>query len=234
MSLPPRTRLTAQALAVLAASELLARRAEARSGKLLVFLHVALKQRAFESELQAALPGLEVRAVGRLGDFERALEEGQDAVLSLPAVLSSHGLVGRLQGTRGGATEEKYSLVGAGTAPDPARVTAVGALDLLGREGTNAFVHGLLGSKPKVERVTKFEDLLPLIQMQKVEGILLPTRLLPDVQAASRLALSQRELVKLVKLPAVASVGAAGADVLAAVSHLPVKVSRTLGVDEWH
>jgi hypothetical protein len=70
--------------------------------------------------------------------------------------------------------------------------------------------------------------------MQKVEGILLPTRLLPDVQAASRLALSQRELVKLVKLPAVASVGAAGADVLAAVSHLPVKVSRTLGVDEWH
>jgi len=218
---------------VLAAGELLARRAEARSGKLLVFLHVALKQRALESELQAALPGLEVRAVGRLGDFERGLAEGQDAVLSLPAVLSAHGLVARLQGTRGLATEEKYSLVGAGTAPDPARVTAVGALDLLGREGTNAFVYDLLASKPKVERVTKFEDLLPLIQMQKVEGILLPTRLVPDVQAASRLALSQRELTKLVKLPALASVGAAGPDVLGAVAHLPVKVSHTLGVDEW-
>jgi hypothetical protein len=234
MSLPPRTRHTVQALALLAAAELVARRAQARSGKLLVFLHVALKQRAFESELQAALPALEVRAVGRLGDFERALDEGQDAVLSLPALLSAHGLVGRLQGMRGGASEEKYSLVGVGTAPDPTRVAAVGALDLLGREGTNAFVYGLLGSKPKVERVTKFEDLLPLIQMQKVDGILLPTRLLPDVQAASRLPLTQRELTKLVKLPAVASVGAAGADVLAAVARLPVKVSRTLGVDEWH
>jgi hypothetical protein len=234
MSLPPHTQNAARALAVLAAAGLLTRRADARGGKLLVFLHVALKQRAFESELQAALPGLEVRAVGRLADFERALEEGQDAVLSLPALLSAHGLVSRLQGMRAGATEEKYSIVGVGTAPDPARVTAVGALDLLGRDGTNAFVYGLLGSKPKVERVTKFEDLLPLIQMQKVEAILLPTRLLPDVQAASRLALYPRELVKLVKLPAVASVGASWADVLSAVARMPVKVSRTLGVDEWH
>ncbi|HEV8551664.1 MAG TPA: hypothetical protein VGQ57_21595 [Polyangiaceae bacterium] len=234
MSLPPRTRFAAvQALAVLAAGGLLARKAEARTGKLLVFLHVALKQRAFESELQAALPNLEVRAVGRLGDFERGLEEGQDAVLSLPALLTSHGLVGKLQGMRGGSPEEKYSLVGAGAQPDPARVAAVGALDLLGRDGTNAFVYTLLGSKPKVERVTKFEDLLPLIQMQKVDAILLPTRLLPDVQAASRLSLTQRELTNLVKLPAVASVGAGGAEVLAAIAHLPAKVSRTLGVDEW-
>jgi hypothetical protein len=234
MSLPPRTRIAAQALAALAASALVARRAHARTGKLLVFLHVALKQRAFESELQAALPGLEVRAVGRVGDFERGLEAGQDAVMSLPALLSMHGLASRLQGTRGGSPDEAYSLVGAGSSPDPARVSAVGALDLLGRDGTNAFVHGLLGSKPKVERVTKFEDLLPLIQMQKVDGILLPTRLLPDLRAASRLTLSQRDLAKLVRLPAVAGIGPAGAEVVAAVARLPLKVSRTLGVDGWH
>ena len=233
MSVPSRTRLGLQALAVLAAGELVARHAEARASKLLVFLHVALKQRALESELQAALPGLEVRAVGRLGDFERGLEDGQDAVLSLPALLSSHGLSGKLQGMRAGSPEERYSLVGAGGVPDPARVAAVGALDLLGRDGTNAFVQGLLGTKPKVERVTKFEDLLPLIQMQKVDAILLPTRLLPDLQSASRLTLNQRELAKLVKLPAVASAGAGGADVLAAIARLPAKVSRTLGVDEW-
>ncbi|HEX5100978.1 MAG TPA: hypothetical protein VFV94_15820 [Polyangiaceae bacterium] len=233
MSVPSRTRLGLQALAALAAAELVAQTAQARTAKLLVFLHVALKQRAFESELQAALPGLEVRAVGRLGDFERGLEDGQDAVLSLPALLQSHGLSGKLQGMRGGSPEERYSLVGAGTVPDPARVAAVGALDLLGRDGTNAFVHALLGAKPKVERVTKFEDLLPLIQMQKVDAILLPTRLLSDLQSVSRLTLTQRELSKLVRLPAVASAGAGGAEVLAAVARMPVKVSRTLGVDEW-
>ena len=44
--------------------------------RLLVFLHVAAKQRAFQTELQAALPGIVVTAVGRTGDFDRALGEG--------------------------------------------------------------------------------------------------------------------------------------------------------------
>jgi hypothetical protein len=233
MSLPTPTHLTLQALAIVVAGELVSRTASAGSAKLLVFLHVALKQRAFESELQAAMPSVEVRTVGRLADFERALGDGTDAVLSLPPLLTSHGLTPKLQGLHGGSPDEKYALVGAGTAPDPARVAAVGALDLLGREGTNAFVYGLLGSRPKVERVTKFEDLLPLIQMQKVDAIVLPTRLLPELQEASRLPLAPRELQKPVNLPAVASVGTAGGDVIAQVTHLPAKALKTLGVDAW-
>jgi hypothetical protein len=212
---------------------LVSRSADARVLRLLVFLHVALKQRAFESQLQAALPSLEVKAVGRLADFERALAAGQDAVLSLPPLLAARGLSARLQGLRAGSADERYSLVGSVLAPDPVRVNAVGALDLLGRDATNSFVFGLLGARPKVERVTKFEDLLPLLQMQKVEAILLPSRLLPEVKAASRLALAQRELSGLVKLPAAAGVGASGNDALLALSRLPSKVSRTFGVDEW-
>jgi len=230
---PPKPTVMLEAFALAVVSELVSRTASAGASKLLVFLHVALKQRAFEGELQAALPGVEVRAVGRLADFERALGDGADAVLSLPPLLTAHGLTPKLQGLHGGSPDEKYSLVGAGTAPDPARVAAVGALDLLGREGTNAFVYGLLGSRPKVERVTKFEDLLPLLQMQKVDAIVLPTRLLPELQEASRLQLAPRELTKLVKLPAVASVGAGGADVIAAITHLGGKVAKTLGVDAW-
>jgi hypothetical protein len=221
------------AVSALALGSFFSRSAEARVLKVLVFLHVALKQRAFESELKAALPQLDVKAVGRLADFERGLEEGQDAVMSLPLLLASHGLNAKLQGYRAGAPEERYSLVGATTVPAPEHVTAVGALDLLGRDGTNAFVYGLLGSRPRVERVTKLEDLLPLLQMQKVDGILLPTRLLPDVQAGSRLTLAQRQLPGLVKLPAVAAIGAGGAEAVAAVARLPLKISKSLGVDEW-
>jgi hypothetical protein len=212
---------------------LVSRSADARVLRLLVFLHVAVKQRAFESQLQAALPSLEVKAVGRLADFERALADGQDAVLSMPPLLAARGLSTKLQGVRAGSPDERYSLVGSVLAPDPVRVSAVGALDLLGRDATNSFVFGLLGARPKVERVTKFEDLLPLLQMQKVEAILLPSRLLPEVKAASRLALAQRELSGLVKLPAAAGVGGSGSDAVAALSRLPSKVSRTFGVDEW-
>lgn len=221
------------AVSALALGGLISRSAEAKVLKLLVFLHVALKQRAFESELKAGLPQLDVKAVGRLADFERGLEEGQDAVMTSPLLLASHGLSAKLQGYRAGAPDERYSLAAPTTVPTPDKVTAIGALDLLGRDGTNAFVHGLLGSKPRVERVTKLEDLLPLLQMQKVDGILLPTRLLPDVQEGSRLALAQRQLPGLVKLPALAAVGASGAEAVAAVARLPQKISRTLGVEEW-
>jgi hypothetical protein len=110
---------------------------------------------------------------------------------------------------------------------------AVGALDLLGRDGTTNFVHGLLGAKPKIERVTKVEDLLPLLQMQRVDAILLPARLVPELQSTSRLNLLPRELATKVGLPAVAKTGAQAAAVLRGIGKLPSATSRSLGVEEW-
>jgi hypothetical protein len=230
---PPPDSNTAVTTAALGFVLLMSVEARAATGRLLIFLHVTVKQRALQSELNAALPGVVVTAVGRPADFDRALSEGQDAVLTLPVLLSARGLTPKLQGRRLGSAEEKYLLIAADLPPDPARVTVVGALDILGREGTIAFVHRLLPSRPKVERVTKMEDLLPLLQMQRVSAILLPSRFYADIKASSRLNLAQRELAASVGLPAVASVGSAGNEVLAAVSRLPPKITKLLGVDEW-
>jgi hypothetical protein len=201
--------------------------------RLLVFLHVAAKQRAFQTELQAALPGITVTAVGRTGDFDRALGEGQDAVLTLPVVLAAHGIAPVLRGIRQGAAEERYVLAGTETPPDPLKVATVGALDLLGRDGMATFVQGLLGGRPKIERVTKVEDLLPLLQMERVNAILLPSRLVAEVRMASRLNLSSRELTATVGLPTVAKLGASGAQVLAAIKRLPSGITGAFGVEEW-
>jgi hypothetical protein len=201
--------------------------------RLLVFLHVAAKQRAFQTELQAALSGIAVTAVGRTGDFDRALAEGQDAVLTLPVVLAAHGIAPVLRGVRQGVAEEKYALAGTERPPDPAKVVTVGALDLLGRDGMATFVQDLVGAHPKVERVTKVEDLLPLLQMQRVDAILLPARLLPEVKMASRLNLASRELPAMVGLPTAAKLGASGPQVLAAIKRLPTGITRAFGVEEW-
>jgi hypothetical protein len=112
-------------------------------------------------------------------------------------------------------------------------VSSVGALDLLGREGMVAFVQSVVGAHPKVERVTKVEDLLPLLQIQRVDAILLPSRLLPEVKTASRLNLSSRELPATVGLPTVAKLGARGAQVLPAIKRLPSGITRAFGVEEW-
>jgi len=204
--------------------------ASAGSPKLLVFVHVAVKQRALQALLQSALPGLTVSTVGRVADFDRGLEEGQDAVLTLPIVMQAHGLTPKLRGQRGGSAEEKYCLVGADAAPDPG---AVGALDQLGREGTNAFVAGLVGSQAKVERVTKVEDLLPLLQMQRVDAVLLPARLFTEIRSTSSLNLVQRELAGKVGLPAIASVGDGGAQAINDIGKLAGEAAKALGVESW-
>lgn len=207
--------------------------AGAATGALLVYLHVAVKQRAFQSLLGAGLPGVTTTAVGRIADFERGLRDAPDAVLTLPVVLGEKGLSVALRGATRGSTEERYALVGTEGAPDPGRVASVGALDILGREGTNRFVRGLIGVQAHIERVTKIEDLLPLLQMQRVEAVLLPVRLIPELRAASRLPLSERELKATVALPAVASTGPNGSSVLGAISKMPKDLSKLLGVDEW-
>lgn len=212
---------------------LLAGAAHAAGGRLLVYLHIAVKQRALQSLLQAGLPGVTTTTVGRIGDFERVLQQGQDAVLTLPAVLSAQGLAPQLQGRRRGESEETYALVGNGAMPDPKRVERVGALDLLGRNGTDAFVRRLTSSRTRVERVTKVEDLLPLLQLQRVEAVLLPSRLFAELKETSRLPLVQKDLDVKVGLPAAASVGPAGASVLSAIGKLPRDASQLLGVDEW-
>jgi hypothetical protein len=201
--------------------------------KLLVFLHVALKQRAFQSELQAALGDIAVTAVGRTADFDRGLAEKPDAVVTLPIVLATHGLPVSAQGLHRGAAEEPCALAGVDIPPDPATVMSVGVLDDLGREGMNRFVLGLLGRQPKVERVTKVEDLLPLLQLQRVEAIIVPSRLLGEVRAPSRLNLVPRELTKGVGLPAVSSLGPGGPEIVQAVRRLPAAMAGAWGVNEW-
>ena len=220
--------------AVLGASLLASATSQAQAPKLLVFLHVSLKQRAFQGLLQSGLPGVDVTAVGRVADFDRALSDAPDAVLSLPLVLQARNLSIQLQGRRGGAADEKYALVAAGTTPDPARVKTVGTLDLLGRDGTNSFVSRMLGNSVKVERVTKVEDLLPLLQLERVDAIMIPQRLFSDVKSESRINLVQRELSQSVGLPALAALGPGAPNISNAVTQLPTSLLRTMGVDAWH
>lgn len=171
--------------------------------------------------------------VGRVADFERKLKERPDAVLTLPVVLKSKGLSPALRGYRSGIPNEKYVLVGVDRAPNPKQVASVGALDILGRSGTKRFVANLLDARPKVVRVTKVEDLLPLLQMRRAEAILLPARLQSTLASASRLRLADRELPGDVGLPAVSSFAGGESRVLSAVRSLSPNTSRLVGVDSW-
>jgi hypothetical protein len=215
------------------AAAFLAKSASASSPRLLVFVQTQIKQRALQLLLQDALPGLEVTAVGRVADFGRGLAEGQDAVLTLPIVMQAHGMSPDVRGRRAGASDEAYVLVGADAVPSLSAVKTVGAMEMLDRVGTNAMVRDLVGQQVKVERVTKVEDLLPLLQLRRADAVLLPRRMLPDIKSSSSLVLAHLELPRRVDLPALARVGAAGAQAVAQAAKLSGKPAELLGVDSW-
>lgn len=229
---PSNAAAAALAIAAVGASLGATERALAATGTLLTYCHVAVKQRALQSLLSSGLPGVTTTTVGRIADFERALQDGPDAVLTLPLVLGDRGLTASLRGSFRGSNDEHYALV-ASSALDRNRVTSVGALDILGREGTTRFVRTLVGGEPRIERVTKVEDLLPLLQMQRVESVLLPARLVQELRAASRLPLVDVELEHDVGLPAAAGVGPNAAAVLGVISRMPKELSKLFGVDAW-
>ena len=210
-----------------------ARTAGAKTSKLLVFVQTVIKQRALQTLLQKALPGLEVTTVGRVADFGRSLKEGPDAVLTLPVVLQAHGMTPQIRGRRAGAIDEPYALLGVDAAPNIGSLKSVGAIEMLDRAKTNDFVRGLIGRQVKVERVTKVEDLLPLLQLQRADAVLIPLRMLSDIKGTSSLKLSYTELSTRVGLPALAGLGGGGKQTVLQAAKLAGRPAQLLGVDSW-
>ncbi len=90
-----------------------------------------------------------------------------------------------------------------------------------------------MSALPEVQRVTKVEDLLPLLQFQTADAVLLPERFRADFDSKSKMTFTT------LKLPT-AKVGLVAVTFLSdrqsvesAIRKLPKHVLADLGVDEW-
>jgi len=205
--------------------------------RLVVYLHTEVKSRALEALLARQMPGTEVIVCGRYRDFTRELAKA-DAAMALEPVLQANALTGDLKGLRGGRDTEPYVLLSIGTTIDAARFSTIvlGAVDLLGRDGTTQFVANLLGleASPEIKFVIKSEDLLPLLQFQSADAVLLPEREVVRTKSLSKLDLQITPLATRVRLPAVAFGSDVGRRVIRPlVLALDSETNGKLGVDTW-
>jgi hypothetical protein len=152
--------------------------------------------------------------------------------LSLKPVLSEQRLSVSVEGLRLGAAAERYVLVSTREV-EPARLTSAGTLDILGRRGTQRFVHEQLKAGPRVQAVSKFEDLLPLLQLDMVEAILVPERWVAMIRAGSKLPLKVSAFATQVGLPALAVVRPGGSELIARIKALGPELNKEIGVDTW-
>ena len=211
--------------------------ARADASKVYVFAVTSIRPHVLQKMLETALPGMSVTVFGRVGDFSRALEEAPpDAALANSPVLTAFGQNVEVQGLKSGSAQEDY-LVLSENEVKPAGLAdlTIGCLDLMGRKGLPVFVASLLGiaREPAIQRVTKTEDLLQLLQFKRADVILVPEGSMSDLQARTKMEL------KTLRLPSakVLRVGIAFPGNRQAVEGpiraLPAAVLEQLGVDHW-
>jgi hypothetical protein len=206
--------------------------------KLVAYLQVSVKSRALESALAKQMPSVDVVVCSRYRDFEREIAQAPDAVLTLQPVLQAHGLAVDLRGTRAGSDSEPYVLLSIGGTHDKSRFAklSIGAVDLLGRERTAEFVASLLGLKtaPPIKYVIKSEDLLPLLQFNSAEAVLLSEPEAMRIKSLSKLDLRITPLPTRVGLAAVSFRTDVGRRLIRrSVETLDLETRRRLGVEAW-
>lgn len=201
--------------------------------RLCVFAPADIPAHVLQKALSGALPSVDVTVFGRFPDFENGLASKPDAALTSRNVLQAKGLSISVTGTNAGSTSEPYALIAMGKEVEPNRVTSVGAVDLMGRQGMKELVARLLGTPARIERVTKLEDLLPLLQFGMVDAVLVPERLTEPFRARSKLDLRVTKARGGVGLPALSVLGPGGTPLIQSIKALSPTISQYLGVSKW-
>jgi hypothetical protein len=143
---------------------------------LYIFYPSIVRPMVLQKMITDLYPGLTVVVFGRFQDFmDKTASDKPDVVITKPQVLPSiAGYKPRMDGIKNGQREEPYVLlsINKGIVADSIPKIVIGTIDILGRKGTEDFVAKLLGQPAKINRVTKIEDLLPMITFSNVQAIL--------------------------------------------------------------
>jgi hypothetical protein len=199
-----------------------------------MFVHTLLEPRGLGQHFETTLPDVSVWVLSRSADFAQIRERDPDAVLALSPVLAAHGFTPSLQGQRAGQVSEPYVVLSTGPV-QPDRLRSVGAVDILGRRRMPEFVASLLGgNEPAVTPVVKLVDLLALLQLERVEAVVLPARDAGPLMSRTRLRLTETRLNGSgVGLPALCAVTQAGKQIERMLTSVPLETLQKIGVDSW-
>lgn len=212
--------------------------AEGRA-RVLTFVPSDEKSRNLEKRLAGALDGLEVTVFGKAKDLERSVQQMNPAAVIAPEpTLRDLGLTPTLSGKRAGSTTEPYVLMTVDRPVDPRSMASatVGVLGLMGHASMEVHCGQLLGTgTQKIKTVTKYADLLPLLQFKVAQGVLLPQRFTSVLTERSALKLVQNELQNgRVGLAAVAIQSPSARDaVISALRGMSGDGKSALGVEGW-
>ena len=205
---------------------------------LYVFIPTEVRANKLQQKIGSYCSGVDVTVFGRAKDFHNKVKAvPPTAILSLLPVVKHTSLFNTaIMGLRDGLSSEGYVLV---SVNKPIRVDnlnnkKIGVVDLLGRKPMRSYIEQLLNAQVKLKRVTKVEDLLPLITFESVDALFTSRSIYNKLQSKSKL--------KLVATPLDIKIGLASAalsdDIIRdrlkeCVFAFDKNLNSTLGVDQW-
>jgi hypothetical protein len=232
-----RLRFTCVLIILLALRASSAAPAQTRKPVVHVFLQLDTKSSALEKILQQQLPDLGITVFSRYRDLEDASATAKpDALVAISPIIQQRGLKPVLQGTRENKDIEPYLLVSVGALEGSLSGKTIGAVDVMGRDGTRSFVARLTKNNDiKVKYVAKAEDLLPLLEFSAADGILIPSSALARLTERTRLEIKSREAPGgSVGLPALAIFNEASKEeIKKAFLAMDAATRKTLEIDAW-
>jgi hypothetical protein len=145
---------------------------------LYIFYPSIARPQTIQDKVEKVFQGTTVTVFGRYNDFSAKIElEPPDMVITKPMLikqLNSYTTV--LNGYRNGKNEDSYVLLSINQPVDLKNITSetlIGTIDIMGRNGMNTFVSQFFPTIPKLKRVTKMEDLLPLLTFNMTAAVLI-------------------------------------------------------------
>ncbi|MDG5816790.1 hypothetical protein QA601_16960 [Chitinispirillales bacterium ANBcel5] len=209
------------------------------SEKLYVYVPTTARPQVIQSQLQEIFDGAEVMVFGRYRDFiSRVNSDEPEVVLVKTPLLAQIEYKERISGLRNGNSKQQYVLLSADENFNNNTIdqnTTIGVLDFLGRREMVSFSEVLLNRSTNISRVTRVEDLLPLLTFNMADAVLIEENNIEYFETTSNIEFS------VIKTPgppqgivAFATKGdASTSGILQAVGNMDKNTSELFGVDSW-
>ncbi|NLW30701.1 MAG: hypothetical protein GXY77_04495 [Fibrobacter sp.] len=163
---------------------------------LYVFYPSTYRPQIIQDKLQNEMKGIRVTVFGRYVDFiSKVQSDSPDAVITKTRLIEKQLLNYSVikNGVRSGTKKESFILLSIDSSINTGSInqkSTIGVIDFFGRSETGNFVADLLSGKPKIKRVNKIEDLLPLLSFNLVCCILIEKTNLDYFQNTSTIKFS--------------------------------------------
>lgn len=170
------------------------------SGRARAFVFVPTDEKSMniEKKLAEAAHLMAFTVFGRAKDLEQSVHQSNPEVVIAPEpTLRDLGLAPALLGRRAGSTTEPYVLITVDQPASPKSMQphTVGVLGIMDHSSMKRHCGELLGTgDQKIKTVTKYADLLPLLQFKVAQGVILPKRLSGTLTSRSALKLISNDI----------------------------------------